>query len=632
MSPRRVSSAPRRALALVGLFALATLAHVESLSYWFVSTDVLPLIESSRVSSFAGFVGLFAEPLMDGTRFTEVGLFYRPVSSLTYAFDYALWGLDPFGYHLTNLLLHGLAAVLVAVAVTALLDRPLVGYSSALLFAAHPLTAEVVPTAARRQDVLVTVFVLAALALFVRAHREDSRSALVASLLAYLLALGSKEIGIVLPGLIAAWVFIRPDLSTGSFASDGNADGDAGVRPGGIGGTVRSDGGHARQPHRLVNRETRVRATRSLRALVPFLAVTIAYLLVRVAVLGGLGGYDTSLVTVGDLALVPIDYLLSITYHSNVIWAAVRASPGWIVVLVPAVVLVGLGIDRLGARPSRLRSLAMVTRVGFVYGFGLLAYLLVFGPELVRSFPDELRYPWVAALLVSTCFAVGCLSGVAALLLARDPPLGAVGSALAFIGVWLLVPVALFYLGGEFTMRSGYPFVAPAMAALAMLAIDGVRAVRGRRGDRNRNQDRTPAVGANVAMLGLVALLVLPQMAVSPLFHPYDGWETAGEINRRTLSGLSTELDGVPEDTRIVVSGLSGGVGEQRRAFPRVESIGFLQENSIESWLRLRDSGSTVRVTVVDRSPIPRTPQEITFETTRSGEKIVIDVRYRFDR
>lgn len=652
-SVHRASSRSRRGLALCSVFALAVLAHVESLSYWFVSTDVLGLIESSRVASIADLVGLFTEPLMDGTRFTEVGLFYRPIASLTYAFDHALWGLDPFGYHLTNLLLHGLAAVLVAVAVAALLDRPLVGYLSALLFAVHPLTAEVVPTAARRQDVLLALFVLSALALFVRAHREESRPALFGALLAYALALGSKELAVILPGVVAAWVFCRPDLgASGSIESDAVR-----ARPD---GAVLSDGGYADDrfsfPDQLpIADRRRARVASSLRATLPFLAVTALYLLVRVAVLGGLGGYNGGSLAAGALLLIPLDYLLSVLYHSNVLWASVSASPRWLLGFLPTIVLLGLALDRYGVRPTRLCSPAMVARAGFVYGLGALAYVLVFGPELVRSFPAQFRHPWVVSVLVGTCFVVASLSGLGSLLAARDPPLDGLASPLAFCGLWLSLPVALFYAGGEFTMRSGYPFVVPTMAALSVLAVDAARATRrsldgvDRHPDSNGDSsnragpapvspnraDRTSRSrrGANVLVLVLVALLVVPQVAVSPLFHSYAGWETAGEINERTLTALGATVEhdlAAPGTERLVVRGLASGVGAQRQAFPRAESVGYLRENSIESWLRLTNHGD-VRVRVVDAAPIPTAPRAVSLAHTARGSVSEITIRYRFD-
>src|ERR1700757_2816653 len=38
---------------------------------------------------------------------------YRPLTWVTFGFDYILWGMNPFGYHLTSLLLHGVNGLLV---------------------------------------------------------------------------------------------------------------------------------------------------------------------------------------------------------------------------------------------------------------------------------------------------------------------------------------------------------------------------------------------------------------------------------------------------------------------------------------------------------------------------------------
>lgn len=83
---------------------------------------------------------------------------YRPLVWVTHGFDYLLWGLNPFGYHLTSLLLHAVNAVLfyfVALRLLSLafarpnasrdfLFRVAAGFS-ALIIAVHPLRVENVP-------------------------------------------------------------------------------------------------------------------------------------------------------------------------------------------------------------------------------------------------------------------------------------------------------------------------------------------------------------------------------------------------------------------------------------------------------------------------------------------------------
>ena len=87
---------------------------------------------------------------------------YPPLSWLSYAVDYHFWGLNPLGFHLTNVFLH-VANALVFYGVTSSLFARACSWSSdkvrfgaavaALLFAVHPLRVESVVWAAERRDV-----------------------------------------------------------------------------------------------------------------------------------------------------------------------------------------------------------------------------------------------------------------------------------------------------------------------------------------------------------------------------------------------------------------------------------------------------------------------------------------------
>jgi hypothetical protein len=96
---------------------------------------------------------------------------YQPLSWITFGIDYLLWGLNPLGFHLTNLVLHGLNAVLVYYLSLRLFGIALphvrnqfVGKISAcwvaLLFSLHPLRVESVAWATQRRDVLSAFFLL----------------------------------------------------------------------------------------------------------------------------------------------------------------------------------------------------------------------------------------------------------------------------------------------------------------------------------------------------------------------------------------------------------------------------------------------------------------------------------------
>ncbi len=141
---------------------------------------------------------------------------YQPLSWLTLGVDYTLWGMNPFGYHLTSLLLHSLnalAAYFVARRLLALAfvetnrrSWPIVFSAAfaALCFALHPLRVESVAWATERRDVLSGLFYLGTIYAYLRTHtdcneRRTSRRWLVTALILYLLSLLSKATAITLP-------------------------------------------------------------------------------------------------------------------------------------------------------------------------------------------------------------------------------------------------------------------------------------------------------------------------------------------------------------------------------------------------------------------------------------------------
>jgi hypothetical protein len=97
--------------------------------------------------------------------------YFAPLTYLSYALDYKVWGLDPFGFHLTNAILHALNAGLAfLVALGVLASAGLAERTSrwgalvaALAWALHPLRVESVAWATERKDVLSLLFGLAAI-------------------------------------------------------------------------------------------------------------------------------------------------------------------------------------------------------------------------------------------------------------------------------------------------------------------------------------------------------------------------------------------------------------------------------------------------------------------------------------
>ena len=92
---------------VLSIALIAFLTYRDILGYFFTATDTLTLIDTSQIRSFRDIVRIFTEPLMNGTIFiVDGGKFYRPISVLSYSLEYSIWQLDPFGYHLSYLILH----------------------------------------------------------------------------------------------------------------------------------------------------------------------------------------------------------------------------------------------------------------------------------------------------------------------------------------------------------------------------------------------------------------------------------------------------------------------------------------------------------------------------------------------
>ena len=130
---------------------------------------------------------------------------YQPLTWLSFGLDYKLWGLEPWGYHLTNILLHAAAAVFFYFICLNLFEKaaPKAGRDAtalsaalaALAFAVHPLRVESVAWAVERKDVLSGALLLAC----VWAYVEER---IAASWCLFALSLAAKAAGVFLPAAL----------------------------------------------------------------------------------------------------------------------------------------------------------------------------------------------------------------------------------------------------------------------------------------------------------------------------------------------------------------------------------------------------------------------------------------------
>jgi len=129
---------------------------------------------------------------------------YYPMVHTSYWFEYHLWGLNPLGYHVTNIVLHIIAAVLLW-RIGVFLKIP-AAWTAAAVFALHPVGVESVAWITERKNVLSAVFYFASALIFLRRsvaldsrHKQKRHLSYALSLLLFVLALLSKTVTATLP-------------------------------------------------------------------------------------------------------------------------------------------------------------------------------------------------------------------------------------------------------------------------------------------------------------------------------------------------------------------------------------------------------------------------------------------------
>lgn len=237
---RWVRWGPGLAVAAAGI-----LVYLNSLPNGFAFDDLPIIVDNPTVQNPGNLGAIWLTPYWPGLDGLERGL-YRPLTSFLFAIEWAMGGGGPLVFHLTSVLLHSLASVLVFALLAALVGR-IPALCGALVFAVHPVHVEAVANSVGQAELLSAVCVLSATVAYARRPSGRGPSFRLNLLLsaAFLGGLLAKENAIVLPGLLLAL-----DVAQGRVRRSGYADG-------------------------------------ALRLGVLFLAAGSVYLAVRFAVLGG---------------------------------------------------------------------------------------------------------------------------------------------------------------------------------------------------------------------------------------------------------------------------------------------------------------------------------------------------------
>jgi tetratricopeptide (TPR) repeat protein len=174
--------------AACALFALGVVLYARTLGFDFVEwDDTAEVVQNPAIRAFTleNLTAIFTRPVLDA---------YFPLMSVSFMLDYAIWGLDPRGFHLQSLLWNALNGALAFWVLTRLTLRPALAFVAALIWSVHHSHVEAVAWVSARKEVLSAALLLLSLGAFVRA-RESSvldRRAYAASIACFGLAAAAK--------------------------------------------------------------------------------------------------------------------------------------------------------------------------------------------------------------------------------------------------------------------------------------------------------------------------------------------------------------------------------------------------------------------------------------------------------
>lgn len=197
-------------LLILVVFIFTLLTYINTLKNGFIWDDEYLVLENSYIKSFRYIKDIFKR----NTGFSSGNLnnFYRPLQELSNMIDYFLWGRNPMGFHLTNIILHSLTSVMVFIFIFYISNNYFISFLSAILFGIHPINTESVSYIAGRADSLYSFFFLLSIIFYIKFCKRiiESKKGFgfyLVALMGFIFSLLSKEHSLILPIIILLYLY-----------------------------------------------------------------------------------------------------------------------------------------------------------------------------------------------------------------------------------------------------------------------------------------------------------------------------------------------------------------------------------------------------------------------------------------
>ena len=204
--------------AYIFLFVFAVGLYINTLSHDFAFDDSVVITGNKYTKQgFDGIKTLATKDLFFGIYGSALDLEggrWRPLTLVMFAVEYQIFGENASPYHFVNILLYGIAAIILFMTLLQMLSHfgggkggGLLAFITTLLFIAHPLHTEVVANIKSRDEIVSFLFLCLTIFFLFRFIKTESRKFIFYSILCYFTALLSKENGITFIAVIPLALF-----------------------------------------------------------------------------------------------------------------------------------------------------------------------------------------------------------------------------------------------------------------------------------------------------------------------------------------------------------------------------------------------------------------------------------------
>jgi len=202
-------------LTLIAFLAVgAALPYLNTLRNGFVSDDEMQVLHNPYIRNFHHLVRIFTTPVSSYVG-VKMPNYYRPLMNVGYLLCYQVFGPHAFGFHLVNIVLHGVVVCAVFLLTKRMFQDRNLALMAAVLFAIHPIHSEAIAWIAASPDMELSLFYLLSFWCFLAVARPGGRFPYFAQLTmagSFVLALLSKEQAVTLPLLATVYEhFYRAD-------------------------------------------------------------------------------------------------------------------------------------------------------------------------------------------------------------------------------------------------------------------------------------------------------------------------------------------------------------------------------------------------------------------------------------